>query len=183
MKACITSRARELPAPGAAGIRRGALTGRPASKIQKVRHIQEGELYAPWDSEISLGALIELPVSRIRRTFWCSRRAADAENHGRLQHTQGGELTTPGLWISARVLRVAGIEDPESSLVSLTMVPASRIREAAAHRRPVSLPLLGFGDLPGCSDRAADAQDPGSCSTPRTGKVSAPGLERSRRVP
>ena len=80
----------------ASEIRRGALTGQPAPKIQKVRHIQESELYAPWDSEISLGALIELPASRIRRTFWCSRRAADTENHGRLQHTQGGELPAPG---------------------------------------------------------------------------------------
>lgn len=200
LEGCSTSRRASCLLLGLGDLS-GALIELPARSIREgLHHIQGPRAASSWGSGDQPGALIELPVPRIRKAAahpagrvvcsWscgdppgCSDRAADAENHGRLQHTQGGELPTPGLWISARVLRVAGIEDPESSLVSLTMVPASRIREAAAHRRPVSLPLLGFGDLPGCSDRAADAQDPGSCSTPRTGKVSAPGLERSRRVP
>ena len=42
-----------------------------------------------------------------------------------------------------------------------------------AHPGPASCLLLGFGDLPVRSDRAADGEDPGGCSTSRAGELPA----------
>ena len=114
----------------------------------------------------------ELPAPGLRRSAWCSDRAADAEDPGGRRTPRAGELPAPGLRRSAWCSdRAAGAEDPEGSLASLPTWPAAGIQKVAAHPGPASCPLLGSGDLPGALtelsaariQEAAARPEPASC--------------------
>ena len=125
----------------------GALTGRQAPRIRKAAA-------HPGPASCPLLGFGDLPGA-------LTGRQAPKIREG-LQHTQGR--------------RAARSRASEIFPGGLTVLPVPRIRNAYSASRAGEPPAPGFRGSAGCSDRAADAEDPEACSASRARELPALGI-------